>query len=411
MNDEQLKIIDKIPVKDGKKLEYIDKYMKYYYNNSSSSDSEDNKIIKDKNFDKILITQIDILAKLNKIDDIIKLVKKDSSYINEECLKICLKYNITEAVIFIYLKQEKYIKALNLCMSELSKILDNIFELFSDKNPETKNNIIKKYDELINQILLICKEEDKEKTWFDTFEFLFNKLKMLNSYEAKDNKNIEQMKSKISNDINNLILSMHSHINIKNFLEKIFKKPKIYEFKSLNKILDNFIKEQSMIQNILTSTISLLDYSFYDNFKKKKKLINKGMFYNISKCDLCLKDLNENDIIIMYNCGHILHNREPCIINNKECKVCFLENEKLTIGSINKQKKNIIISNEQNHIEKQNNIEKNKNKIKEDKNVSSLCTKLDNIEESFKNRKSLIEKNINDEKMKENKSKNKIENN
>ena len=411
LNDEQLKIIDKIPVKDGKKLEYIDKYMKYYYNNSSSSDSEENKVIKDKNFDKILITQIDILAKLNKIDDIIKLVKKDSSYINEECLKICLKYNITEAVIFIYLKQEKYIKALNLCMSELSKILDNIFELFSDKNPETKNNIIKKYDELINQILLICKEEDKEQTWFDTFEFLFNKLKKFNSYEDKENKNIEEIKSKISNDINNLLLNMHSHISIKNFLEKIYKKPQIYEFKSLNNILDNFIKEQSMLQNILTTTISLLDYSFYDNFKKKKKLINKGMFYKIAKCDFCLKDLNEKDIIIMFNCGHSLHNKEPCIINNKECKICFLENEKLTIGTINLKKKNILISNEENNIKQEDKVVENKNKIKEDKNIKYLYDKIDNIDETFRNRKSLIEKDISYEKMKENNLKNKKENN
>ena len=411
LNDEQLKIIDKIPVKDGKKLEYIDKYMKYYYNNSSSSDSEENKVIKDKNFDKILITQIDILAKLNKIDDIIKLVKNDSSYINEECLKICLKYNITEAAIFIYLKQEKFIKALDLCMSELSKILDNSLELFSDKNPETKNYIIKKYEELINQILLICKEEDKEKTWFNTFEFLFNKLKMFDSYEEKNNKNIEEIKSKISNDINNLLFSMHSHINIKNFLEKIYKKPQIYEFKSLNNILDNFIKEQSMLQNILTTTISLLDYSLYDNFQKKKKLINKGMFYKIAKCDFCVKDLNEKDIIIMFNCGHILHNKKPCIINNKECKICFLENERLTIGSINK-KKNIIISNGQNHHVDENVIENDKNKkIIEDKNIKCLYNKIDNIEEVFKNRKSLIEKDINNEKMKENNIKNKKENN
>ena len=411
LNDEQLKIIDKIPVKDGKKLEYIDKYLKYYNNISNSSDSEENKIVKNKNFDKILITQIDILAKLNKIDDIIKLVKNDSSYINEECLKICLKYNITEAAIFIYMKQEKYIKALDLCESELSKILDDLIKLFPDKNPETKNEIIKKYDELINQIILICKEEDKEKTWFDTFDFLFNKLKMFNSYEAKDNKNIDEIKSKISNDINNLILSMYSHINIKNFLEKINKKTEIFEFKSLNNILDNFIKEQSMFQNILSKAISLLDYSLDDNFKKKKKLLNKGIFYEMSKCNFCHKNLKEKDIIIIYNCGHILHNKEPCITNNKECKICFLENEKMTIGSIIQRQKNIIISNEEKNIENEDIIVENENKIEEVNNIKYLYNKIDDIEETFRNRKSLIEKDINYEKMKERKLKNKAENN
>ena len=409
LNDEQLKIINKIPVKDGKKLEYIDKYVKYYNNISNESNGDESKIMKDKNFNKILITQIDILAKLNKIDDIIKLVKSNSSYINEDCLKICLKYNIIEAVIYIYIKQENYIKALEICKKDLTNILENLMKLNGDKSSETKTEIIKKYDELINKILLICEKEDKEKVWFDAFDFLFNKLKMLDSKEAIDNKNLENIKSKISNDINNLILSMHSHINMKNFLEKIFKKTQIYEFKSLNSILDKFIKEQLHFQNILSNSISLLDFSLDNNFKKKKKLINKGIFYKIDKCNFCLKDLKEEDIIIIYNCGHILHNKEPCVINNKECKICFLENEKITIGSINVQNKNIIISNEENNI--QNIVINAEDKNKDKKNINDIYYKINNIEETFRNRKSLIEKNINFENMKAKKSINKKENN
>ena len=409
LNDEQLKIINKIPVKDGKKLEYIDKYVKYYNNISNESNGDESKIMKDKNFNKILITQIDILAKLNKIDDIIKLVKSNSSYINEDCLKICLKYNIIEAVIYIYIKQENYIKALEICKKDLTNILENLMKLNGDKSSETKTEIIKKYDELINKILLICEKEDKEKVWFDAFDFLFNKLKMLDSKEAIDNKNLENIKSKISNDINNLILSMHSHINMKNFLEKIFKKTQIYEFKSLNSILDKFIKEQLHFQNILSNSISLLDFSLDNNFKKKKKLINKGIFYKIDKCNFCLKDLKEEDIIIIYNCGHILHNKEPCVINNKECKICFLENEKITIGSINVQNKNIIISNEENNI--QNIVINAEDKNKDKKNINDIYYKINNIEETFRNRKSLIEKNINFENIKAKKSINKKENN
>ena len=196
---------------------------------------------------------------------------------------------------------------------------------------------------------------------------------------------------------------------MKNFLEKIFKKTQIYEFKSLNSILDKFIKEQLHFQNILSNSISLLDFSLDNNFKKKKKLINKGIFYKIDKCNFCLKDLKEEDIIIIYNCGHILHNKEPCVINNKECKICFLENEKITIGSINVQNKNIIISNEENNI--QNIVINAEDKNKDKKNINDIYYKINNIEETFKNRKSLIEKNINFENMKAKKSINKKENN
>ena len=67
----------------------------------------------------------------------------------------------------------------------------------------------------------------------------------------------------------------------------------------------------------------------------------------------------------MFNCVHSLHNKEPCIIDNKECKICFLENEKLTIGTINLKKKNNLISNEENDIKQEDKVVENKNKIKE----------------------------------------------
>ena len=102
----------------------------------------------------------------------------------------------------------------------------------------------------------------------------------------------------------------------------------------------------------------------------------------------------------MFNWGHSLHNKEPCIINNKECKICFLENEKLTIGTINPKKKNILISNEENNIKQEDKVVENKNKIKEDKNIKYLYDKIDNIDETFRNRKSLIEKDISYKKIK-----------
>ena len=221
---------------------------------------------------------------------------------------------------------------------------------------------------------------------------------------------IKTLKSKISNDISHLILSMHSHISMKNFLEKI-KKPKNLNLKVW--IIFYAILSKNNCYFKISYQIPFL-YSIFHwiiFLSKKKKLINKGIFYKIDKWDFCLKNLKEEDIIIIYNCWHILHNKEPYFINNKECKICFLENGKITIDFINEQKKNIIISNEENNIENISISEEDKNINNEKKNIKDIYNKIDNIEEIFLNRKSLIDKNIKYENMKENKIINKRENN
>ena len=150
MNNEQLKIIDKISIKDGKKLNYIEKYLNWYNNNDTSFlNEEKSKKMIDKNYNKILNTYIDILCRLNKTENIIKLIKEDSSYINNDILKICLKYNISEAAIYIYIKQEQYLNALDLCKEEINKIIDTFIQIHFDENGTNKTDTLNKYNKLI----------------------------------------------------------------------------------------------------------------------------------------------------------------------------------------------------------------------------------------------------------------------
>ena len=226
LKDEQLNVIDKIPLTGGKKLLYVEQYLSHY--NSSSYVNEDNnkgKNLNDKYYNKILNLHIEILCLLDK--------------------------------------KEEYIKAINLCKMEFTKVFDNLIQIYLNKNSDNKNNIIRKHDELINQIYFICEKESQQKIWFDIFEFLFNKITIIKSQEEKNNINLNEIKSKISDDINNLILRMHSYVDIKLLLEKFYNKPHINEFKSLTKILCNFIKEQKISQKIYNNVVSLLDYNYY----------------------------------------------------------------------------------------------------------------------------------------------------
>ena len=64
LNNDQLAIIDKISIKDGKKLKYIEKYLNYYNSDSTFLNEEESKKANEKNYNKILITYIDILCRL-----------------------------------------------------------------------------------------------------------------------------------------------------------------------------------------------------------------------------------------------------------------------------------------------------------------------------------------------------------
>ena len=393
MNNEQLKIIDKIAMKDGKKLNYIEKYLNFYNNNDTSFlNEEKSKKLIDKDYNKILITYIDILCRLNKKEDIIHLIKEDSAYVNNDILKICLEYNISEAAIYIYIKQEQYLNALDLCKEEINKILDKLIQIFLDKDSKNRIDILNKYNNLINDIFLICEKENKQKIWFDVFDFLFNKLGKINSKEEKEKLNLNEIKLKISNDINNFILSMHSHINIKIFIEEIYKKPHMPEIKNFNNILSNYVKEQIALKKIYEDTISIIDYTINDNFKLKYKLINEVKIYKINECNYCQKIFQESNEFILFNCGHICHKNNECCMNNKECKICFIEKGKVSIGSLDEKKDKLILNNEETNINnKQNKIKDSKNKKEEKFNIKNIYKKLNNIDEIFMKRKSFMD--------------------
>ena len=394
LNNDLLKIIEKIPMKNGKKLNYIERYLNYYNScSNSSSEGEENKKEKDKNFNKILITYFEILCKLNKKEDIIKLVKENMSCIHDDFLKICLKNEISEASIYIYIKQEKYVEAYKICKKEINKIFDNLIKVYSDENSKNKLEKISKYDELINQISFICEKENRQKVWFDAFEFLFNKLIIVNSKEEKEKQNLTEIKSKISNNINDLIIKMHSYINIKNFIEEFSKKPQIAEFKSFNKILYNCIKEYQILQKIYEDILSIYSYQIDDKFKRKKKLINEGIFYEIKICDFCQKLSRDEDTFILYKCGHILHRNDKCCLKNNECKICNIENEKETIGSLDIEKNDIFQPKKENNIDNKEKIEF-KNKEEKKDSVKDIYDKLNIIDKFYVNRKSNFDRDV-----------------
>ena len=416
-NKEQLSIIEKLSTNNEKKLKYIKEYINYYKENNINEEKEKNN--KDDHYYKILIIHIETLCKMDKKKDIIKLLKEDPLYLNNECLKVCLKNNVFDAAIYIYMHQKNFTEALNLCKKEITNNIDNLIKIYTDNsmNDINKKELFSEHDEIISKCCFICEKESEQlpkkegkKIWFDMLEFLYNKIEMGNTKQKKFKINLDEIKTKISEDINNFILKMYPHTDMKSLLNEIYKKTEMTDFKGFNNILNCFVKEQIIYKDIFNKIKSLLDYTISDNFKEKTSHNIKGIQYPLEKCDFCHKIFKDNENILLLKCGHIVHkNRNCCFTNNNKyntCRICYDNKIKESIGSFDEEEYNLndILKDEKNENEKEVNDKKKKNDLTESFN------KINMINDKFMQRYSIIDIDIGNIKRKETKDKNNNEN-
>ena len=414
LNDEQLLVLKNLSINNNIKLKYIEQYINYYREKNMNEE----KNIKGSEYYKLLIIHVETLCKMGKKNSIINFLKKDSSYLNNDVLKVCLINNVFDAAIYIYIHQESFREALNLCKKEITNNIDKLLNKELEKNDQkilaNKNELITEHEEMINKCCFICQKEseqlpekERKKIWLDILEFLYKKIELISAKQKKLKKNFDEINTKISEDINIFILKMYPYIDMKSLLGEIYKKSKISEFSGFNNILNRFVKEQIIFKNIYNKIKSLLDYTISENFKEKNKNNIKGINYIIEECDFCHELFIDNENILLLKCGHIFHKNNKCciIINNKfiDCRICNDKKEKESIGSIeiNKEKLDLI----DNYIqinEKKNNVNHNENK-KDFNNIQEKFSKLNLIEDKYNKIFSIL--NIDIEDIKNNKNK------
>ena len=192
---------------------------------------------------------------------------KEKKYLNNDILKVCLNNNVFDSAIYIYLYQENFSEALNLCKKEITNNIDNLIKIYIEKNEQKKKEIIIEHDEIINKCCYICEKEseqlpkkERKKIWFDILNFLYKKIELINITQKKKNIKFESISTKISEDINIFILKMYPYTDMKSLLEEIYKKTEMTEFSGINNILHRFVKEQIIYKNIFNKIRSVLDY-------------------------------------------------------------------------------------------------------------------------------------------------------
>ena len=405
MNTEHLLVLEKLNEQRDLKLKYIEEFINFYEENNLNEVKE--KInISEKDYKKIINIYIETLCKLKKEKNILNLLKEKSAYINDDCLKICLANNVFDAAIYIYIKQENFIEALNLCKKEISNNINKLLKIYLNKNEDKKKELFLEHDEIINKCGFICEKEskqlpkkDRKKIWYNILEFLYKEIELINSKEKKNKINLKEIITKLSEDINNYILKMYPHIDMKSLLEEIFKKNKMTDFNGFNSIIYRFIKEQKIYQNIFNEIKSLIDHSINNNYKEKNKYNIKGISYNIEECDFCHDNFNNNEDMILLGCGHNAHKNEKCCIiknNLYICQICYNKEAKTSIGSVEDNniifdsKDNNIIKNKEKEIKKNDTDKVNKKDLKNEFNI------INNINEKYKKINGIFKKDIKD---------------
>ena len=406
LSEEKILILEKLSSNNEIKLNYIEKYLNYY-NENNLSEEKDKFNIKETVYYKLIIIYIETLCNMGKKKNIINFLKLNTYYLNDDVLKVCLKNNVLDAAVYIYIYQENFAEALNLCKKEITTNIDCLLQVYLEENEKKKNELILEHDEIINKCCFICEKEseqiskkERKKIWFDILEFLYKKIELTNKNQKKLKKNLNEISTKISDDINIFILKMYPYTDMKTLLEEIYKKSQMIEFSGFNNILHRFVKEQIIFKNIFNIIKSLLDYSISSNYKEKNKYNSKGISYLMQECDFCHKKFNDNEKILLLKCEHIVHNNNICciIINDKfsNCRICSKKELKQSIGSLERKNINYI----QNNKDDNKAPDGKKNITKINKNI----IKLKEIEEKF-NKNSFLDIDIED--IQRNKNKNK----
>ena len=339
-NDKKTEIIKKLEPNPEFQYRYIEKLLKdknsqfntidetFDTNTSRNQKMMTSEEIK-QDLSNLLMLHFDLLIKLNKKEEILKnLQKRYIYYPIEECIKKCIDNNIIDCAIFLSKSTGDYAKAMELALSELKKIFE---ELYASKD----ESLIIKFKEQLELCIDIC-ESSHDQTSFDKqndnlwFEILKTMYDCFNKSSALNNKNISDA---ISEQIESLLKKMCLYVKMKEILEFVilnYQDSKYIEFKNLIiKILQSFLR----YTKVLGSAKVLLSNSIIYNAKSFYKVRGEGRLVTLEKCDWCRRKFakGSNEKIILFQCGHKIHSKcnykEGQMVNGEPvCMICKTNN-------------------------------------------------------------------------------------
>ena len=301
-------IVQQLDDNPSLQLNYIDKYLE-------SSENDDFKTL-----EFFIEKKIYLLVNLRQNNKIIDVLKENIFVCNNDFLNKMKKNNIIEAVIYINKTLGNYNEAMNLTIESIKKIKNDILKelLLSKFNNEILLELNDKNNILIKLGLSICESSSNirskhiQQCWVNLLNELYEFKYKLNEFSYKSEINnekkkiIEDLKKNTGNHIEKILISMTDYNELLPMIDLIsnkFNKFGTSEFAHLIMQIINSFEKSDAIYKIVEIIFKITNYNELMNFSNENR---KGISFIIDKCDLCKKEINENNIVI-FKCGHKYH--------------------------------------------------------------------------------------------------------
>ena len=397
-DSDNMLIIDKLQDNLELQLQYIEAILDSYKEEDFSEKNKETEI-----YLSLLTKHIDLLCKLEKIEEILPNLKKRPSYPVETCLKMCLNAKAYDAAIYLYNSTGASQDALKLAVSLFKEHLEYMFNCINDSKIEEYDKAIVLHSINLNRCIQVLQnnsdktiESETEQMWFDMLQIFYDMAEKIGKgIEKRQDLQIyfNNFHKIISDNIKELIEIMNSYVGIKKIIENVTYKYKNAELKEFKALLMQILSSYSYLKTILQCAKKLLFKTVGAKIVKYNKFIQKGNYYNMKKCDECGKEFKaENkDKVCLFRCGHKLH-LICCIaeIDDLVCPICRKFKIENSVTSMEEEKIKI-------KKKKMENVEKNRNDMNQNRKLprkNDKFEKLNSIDKRFMNSLTFLEKHI-----------------
>jgi hypothetical protein len=370
-------ILSKLSKDKSIQLGYVELLIKYiittYENNEYNiSNNEMDEI------QYILDLHLFLLCELKQYNKIIPSLKACPFYPLQKCLERCERYKAYEPCLYIYLKEGSIEKAFQISESKLEETFNQLVDNINSKNDEDKHKeLMKNFEVYLSNLRKTCENNDQqlEELWFKALELLYKfekkaaEILKVNEFSL-NKKNSLDLHQTMGKDIKDLLEKMCSFVGIKHILDIVSEKNKDVGFREFREILIKILGSYSDLSSLLHSTKNLLTNTVLVDENYFKSLNLKGELLSKQKCGKChkkfLKNVNNKEKILIYNCNHIFH--KDCVTKNNAingpnpgCPIC----NDLHIEKIDNKEKSLIRNNKIYFVEdRRDRKEKNNFQIK-----------------------------------------------
>ena len=394
------------------KYVYINKYL-------SVQNQHDEK---DKNFEPYLFMKLELLAKNDHKEQIIKIIERNRVLWTNKNLQFLVKNEVLDAGIFVSQKCGDSENCLKLTITQIEKLFSSIFKFLNEFIEEVNNDLIYiKLDEIKKYLdyglaasaswteINSYNNEDLKNFWIKPLDMFYNYKNELTKanednklgikYQSETFSSIYQkIEQNIYESIEYILNKMNDYIPLLSIVEVLCEKFKNSNFKEYSKVFQRMFHSTRTTENIFQLIYKLRINSLMNLEKGFLNEIKGGVFADLDECGYCTKQINlaeEYNQLQYFKCGHIYHT-SCCPIEKGQyacyiCRMDDLEESAFTdIPNLIFKKKEDFINNQ---IIENKSIFNVKKKKKEDKKTIML-NKLKSISKQRNNKFEYFKANL-----------------